>query len=136
MKTKQWKRLLAGILCVTMVSVSTGPVVYAADESTTKSSFVKESSAKDSQMQSEPDSAKKQTADLTEQKEETAKRAGSFVLAASSKNENLILPVYVTYEAGDTIWTALQKSGYKFERSVDDSFVKKIEGKAGNYCVF
>ena len=46
------------------------------------------------------------------------------------------MPVYVTYEAGDTIWTALQKSGYKFERSVDDSFVKKIEGKAGNYCVF
>lgn len=141
MKTKQWKRLLAGILCVTMVSVSTGPVVYAADESTTQSSFAKESyeqesSAKDSQMQSEPDSAKKQTADLTEQKEETAKRAGSFVLAASGKNENLILPVYVTYEAGDTIWTALQKSGYKFERSVDDSFVKKIEGKAGNYCVF
>ena len=115
MKTKQWKRLLAGILCVTMVSVSTGPVVYAADESTTQSSFAKESyeqesSAKDSQMQSEPDSAKKQTADLTEQKEETAKRAGSFVLAASGKNENLILPVYVTYEAG--------------------------EGKAGNYCVF
>ena len=36
MKTKQWKRLLAGILCVTMVSVSTGPVVYAADESTTQ----------------------------------------------------------------------------------------------------
>ena len=113
-KTKQWKRILAGILCVTMVSVSTGPVVYAADESTTKSSFAKESyeqesSAKDSQMQSEPDSAKKQTADLTEQKEETAKRAGSFVLAASGNNENLILPVYVTYEAGDTIWTACRK---------------------------
>ena len=110
MKTKRWKQLLAGMLCVTMVSVSTGPVVYAADESTTKSNFAKESyeqesSAKDSQMQSEPDSAKKQTADLTEQKEETAKRAGSFVLAASGKNENLILPVYVTYEAGDTIWT-------------------------------
>ena len=43
MKTKRWKQLLAGILCVTMVSVSTGPVVYAADESTTKSSFAKES---------------------------------------------------------------------------------------------
>ena len=35
METKRWKQLLAGILCVTMVSVSTGPVVYAAEENTT-----------------------------------------------------------------------------------------------------
>lgn len=140
MKTKQWKQLLAGILCVTMVSVSTGPVAYAAGTDTIESGSMQGSvqtgSAKSNYSQESKTQSVQNTAVSSAQKEETAKKAGSFVLAASDKNENLILPVYVTYEAGDTIWTALQKSGYAFERSADDSFVKKIEGKAGNYCVF
>lgn len=67
---------------------------------------------------------------------ETAKSDGSFVLAASTINENLILPVRVNYSAGDTIWSALEKSSYTFEKDNVDGFVKEIEGVEGNFCIF
>lgn len=67
---------------------------------------------------------------------ETAKSDGSFVLAASTINENLILPVRVNYSAGDTIWSALEKSSYTFEKDNIDGFVKDIEGVEGNFCIF
>lgn len=109
MYRKRWKQLLAGALCVTMLGAMPIPVVRAADEAKETSAFAAQ---------------------------QAATSAGSFVLAASNKNENLILPVYVTYSKGDTIWTALQKSGYSFERNEEDGFIKKIEGREGNYCIF
>ena len=71
---------------------------------------------------------------LNEENPVGAASAGSFVLAASTKEQNLIEPVRVYYETGDTIWTALSKSGYSFEKSGD--FISKIQGVVGNYCIY
>ena len=65
-----------------------------------------------------------------------AQTEGTFVLAASTINENIIVPVRITYGSGDTILTALQKSGYKFERNPGNQFIIKIQGVEGNFCIY
>ncbi len=67
---------------------------------------------------------------------DVAQTEGSFILAASTINENLIVPVRVTYSAGDTILSALKKSSYKFEENSSNGFINKIEGVEGNYCIY
>lgn len=59
---------------------------------------------------------------------------GTFVLAVSTVQKNVIDPVRISYEAGDTIETALDKSGYSFEKSGD--FITTIQGQSGNYCIW
>lgn len=72
-------------------------------------------------------------AEKSESSEETA---GSFILAASTLNENLIEPVRVEYTGEDTIRTALEKTDYNFERADSTGFIVRIEGHEGNFSIF
>ena len=116
----RWKRYLSALLCAAVIFTGIPFTSMAADTETKTVAQTQEVS---------------QTMD-TKAAADVAQTEGTFVLAASTINENLITPVRITYAAGDTILTALQKSSCKFDLNPSNGFVTKIQGTEGNYCIY
>lgn len=116
----RWKRYLSALLCAAMIFAGIPFTSMAADTGTKAAAQTQEVSQNDD----------------TKASATVAQTEGTFVLAASTINENLITPVRITYAAGDTILTALQKSSYKFDLNPSNGFVTKIQGTEGNYCIY
>ncbi|MGM9553533.1 MAG: S-layer homology domain-containing protein [Faecousia sp.] len=64
-----------------------------------------------------------------------AARDGQFALAVVTQERVVIEPVYLSYNAGDTVRTALKNSGHSFE-GIDSGFISAIDGVTDNYCLF
>ncbi|MGI6169063.1 MAG: cadherin-like beta sandwich domain-containing protein, partial [Christensenellales bacterium] len=62
----------------------------------------------------------------------TAESSGSFYFMAIAGDSVVASPVKVDYVVGDTIATALNKTGHTFE-GLEDSMVISVNGVAGNY---
>ena len=141
------KRILSALLCAALLCTgipsaamaSTGAQEAEASQELSESS-TQEVSEDDilEQSESSENVSADSSVDTAEQAQTgtAAQTEGSFILAASTINENLIVPVRVTYSAGDTILSALKKSSYKFEENSSNGFINKIEGVEGNYCIF
>ena len=67
---------------------------------------------------------------------EGAAKAGTFVLTAINEDDVIIKPVQIKYSKGDTVKSALEKSGYRFG-GLDKGFITSIEGhKSDSYMRF
>lgn len=64
-----------------------------------------------------------------------AAQDGQFALAVVTQECVVIEPVYLSYDAGDTVRTALQGSEHHFA-GIDSGFVSAIDGVTDNYCLF
>ena len=64
-----------------------------------------------------------------------AAKAGTFYLAAFSRNRTLIEPVSVTYTRGQSVKDALAASGFRFT-GLEERWISEIEREAGNYYLY
>lgn len=60
---------------------------------------------------------------------------GSFAFAVFTEQTAVVEPVYIPYEAGQTIKEALLSSSYRFE-GLEQGFISAVDGVADNYSLF